>query len=87
MEITNLLIVSIITYVLGAFTKIFFTKLPNKYIPLQNVLVGLISGFLSFFGGIETNLVQAIIACLIASMGAGGIADVSGMMNKDEKIQ
>ena len=49
MEITYAIIVSIVTYILGAITKLFINKIPNKYIPLQNVIVGIISGCICYW--------------------------------------
>lgn len=76
MEITYVIIISIVAYVLGAITKIFIEKIPNKYIPIQNVLVGVISALICYFCKIETNLLQSIVLCLFATMGAGGVADL-----------
>lgn len=39
-EITYVVIVSIVTYVLGAITKLFIESIPNRYIPIQNVIIG-----------------------------------------------
>lgn len=83
MEITYVLIITLVAYVLGAITKLFVAKIPNKYIPLQNVLIGLISAFICYFTKIEPNLLQAITLCLVATMGAGGIADLI-KINKGE---
>lgn len=76
MEITYIVIMTIVAYILGSITKIFIEKIPNKYIPLQNVFVGLTSALICYFTKIETNLLQAIVLCLMATMGAGGIADL-----------
>lgn len=76
MEITYIVIITLVAYILGSITKIFIEKIPNKYIPLQNVFVGLISALICYFTKIETNLLQAITLCLMATMGAGGIADL-----------
>lgn len=73
MEITYVIIVSIITYILGAITKIFVDAIPNKYIPIQNVVIGIASGLICYFAKIETNLLTAIVLCLTASNAAGGI--------------
>lgn len=83
MEITYVVIITLVAYVLGSVTKLFIDKIPNKYIPLQNVLVGLISAFICYFTKIETDLLQAIVLCLVATMGAGGIADLI-KINKGE---
>lgn len=76
MEITYMVIIALVAYVLGSITKIFIDEIPNKYIPIQNVIVGIISAIICYFTGIEPNLLQAIVLCLVATMGAGGIADL-----------
>ena len=76
MEVTYIVVITIVAYILGSITKIFIEKIPNKYIPLQNVFVGLTSALICYFTNIETNLLQAITLCLMATMGAGGIADL-----------
>lgn len=82
MEITYVVIIAIVAYILGAITKIFIDAVPNKYIPIQNVIVGVISALICYFTGAETNLLQAIVLCLVATMGAGGIADLINIKNK-----
>lgn len=82
MEITYIVIIALVAYVLGSITSVFIDKIPNKYIPLQNVIIGLISALICYFAGVETNLMQAIVLCLIATMGAGGIADLIKIKNK-----
>jgi len=84
MEITYVVVIAIIAYVFGAITKIFIDSIPNKYIPIQNVVIGLISGLICYFTGIEANFLQAIVLCLVATMGAGGVADLINI-NKEEK--
>ena len=76
MEITYVVIIAIVAYILGAITKIFIDSVPNKYIPIQNVVVGIISALICYFTGIESSLLQAIVLCVVATMGAGGIADL-----------
>ena len=76
MEITYVIIVGIITYILGAITKIFVDAIPNKYIPIQNVIIGLISGLIWYFTKIESNLLQSLVLCLTAATAAGGTADL-----------
>jgi len=76
MEITYVIIVGIITYILGAITKIFVDVIPNKYIPIQNVIVGLISGLVCYFTKVEPNLLQSLVLCFTAATAAGGTADL-----------
>lgn len=77
MEITYVVVISLITYCLGSVTKAFFTTIPTKFIPLQNVVIGIISAIVCYFGGLEGSLLNSFVLCLMASMGAGGISDLS----------
>ena len=77
MEITYVVIITLVAYCLGSITKVFIDKIPNKYIPLQNVIIGIISALICYFTKIETNLLQAIVLCILSTMGAGGIADLT----------
>ena len=82
MEITYVIIIAIVAYICGAITKVFIENIPNKYIPIQNVLVGVISALICYFTKVEPNLLQAFVLCLVATMGAGGIADLINIKNK-----
>ena len=82
MEITYVIIIAIIAYIFGAITKIFVDSIPNKYIPIQNVIIGGISAIICYFTGIEPSLLQAFVLCIVATMGAGGIADLINIKNK-----
>lgn len=84
MEITYVIVIAIIAYIFGAITKIFIDSIPNKYIPIQNVIIGVISAIICYFTGIEPNLLQAIVLCLVACMGAGGVADLINIKNEEE---
>lgn len=83
MEITYVIIIATIAYVFGAITKIFVDSIPNKYIPIQNVIIGVISAIICYFTGIEPNLLQAFVLCIVATMGAGGVADLINVKNKE----
>ncbi len=76
MEITYVVIVGIVTYILGAITKCFVNAIPTKFIPIQNVVIGIVAGLVCYFTKVEPNLLQALVLCLVASMGAGGVADL-----------
>lgn len=76
MNINVSLIIMLVAYVFGSITKIFITKIPNKFIPLQNVVIGLLSALVCFFMKLEPNIGEAIVVCLMSTMGAGGVADL-----------
>ena len=84
MEITYIIIVGLVAYILGAITKVFIDTVPNKYIPIQNVIVGLISAFICYFCDVETNLLQSIVLCLMATNSAAGIADLVKTFKKED---
>ena len=84
MEITYTIIVFIITYIFGAINKACFKQIPNRFIPLQNVLIGIVSGLVCYFAKVETNLLQALILCFMSAIGAGGTADLTKTIKGDE---
>lgn len=86
MEITYVVIVAIVTYVLGAITKSFIDVIPNKYIPLQNLIIGIISAVVCIYAKVETDVLQAFVLCITSASGAGGIQDLINKNNyKKEK--
>lgn len=85
MEITYAIIVSIVTYVLGAITKLFINKIPNKYIPIQNVIIGVVSGCICYWSKIENSFFNSVILCLMASTAAGGVAELVKYKKKEKE--
>ena len=77
MTITYVVIIAIVTYILGAITKVFIDSVPNKFIPLQNVIIGVISALICYFTKIESDLLTSFVLCLASTMSAGGIADLT----------
>lgn len=77
MEITYVVIVSIVTYVMGAINKAFIKNMPNDFIPLQNIVIGIASGLVCYYAKVEPDFMQAMVLCFVAAMGAGGVADVT----------
>ena len=76
MEITYAVIVAIVTLAAGAITKAFVEAIPDKFIPLQNLLIGIISAVLCIIFDIEPDVLQAFVLCIMASLGAGGAYDL-----------
>ncbi|MCI6763703.1 MAG: hypothetical protein ACI4VT_01875 [Bacilli bacterium] len=74
MEITIPSIITFVTLIMGMISKK-FSIMNSKHIPFQNVLIGIVSGVLVFLTDLEPNILNAIITCLIASLGAGGLYD------------
>ena len=82
MEITVALIITALTLVAGEITKL--TNIPNKYIPLQNLIIALISSIVCIVFKVENlSPLEAIITCIFATMSAGGIADLKKIKKED----
>lgn len=86
MELTAFSVISLVTLIVGFISK--KLRIVNrKYIPLQNVIIGIISGVIVYFAEIETSIFRSIVLCLIGALSAGGAYDalkIGGDKNKDE---
>lgn len=76
MTISLSVIIMLVAYIFGAITKIFIENVPNKFIPIQNVVIGILSGVVCYFLYIDDNLLNSIVVCIMSTMSAGGIADL-----------
>lgn len=76
MEITYIVIVYVVTLICGAITKTFIESIPSNYIPLQNALIGILSGFICYFCKIEPDIIQALVLCILSAFSAGGTVDL-----------
>ena len=84
MEVTYLIVIALVTYVLGSITKLKIDKIPNKFIPIQNVIIGVVSAVICIVWKIEPDPMQAVILCLFATTGAGGINDLLSTKKKKD---
>jgi hypothetical protein len=71
---------AVVTAVLGSFTK--KGKVPKRFIPLQNAIVGLVAGLLSVYFEVYDNVIIAMFMCLAVSMGVGGVYDATQTKRK-----
>lgn len=87
MAITMSVVVIVISYICGEITKSFIDNIPNRYIPIQNVIIGALCGIMCFFIGLNKNIIFSITLCLISSLSAGGIFDLikTKTTNRDSK--
>ncbi len=82
MEITIALIVAAITLIAGEITKV--TSIPNKYIPLQNIIIAILASVVCIVFKVENaGVLETILTCIFATMSAGGIADLKTIAKKD----
>ena len=82
MELTIGIVVYAMTLLAGEITKA--SSIPNKYIPLQNVTIAIISSVICITFGVEgLGVLETIITCIFASLSAGGTADLKKIAKKD----
>lgn len=71
---------AIITAIIGVFTK--DTLIDSKYIPIQNLAIGILSGILAIVTGIYDNTINAMLIGIAISFGVGGAYDMVQIKNK-----
>lgn len=86
MNINLTVIIALVAYIFGAITKVFITKIPSKFIPLQNTIIGIVSALICWLIKIEPNFITALVFCMMATMSAGGIADLTKITKKEEDV-
>ena len=75
MEITIGIIIMCFTLIAGEITKL--TNMPNKYIPLQNIIIAILSSIVCCVFKVEgMSVLETIVTCVFATMSAGGISDL-----------
>lgn len=79
-ELIFALVQAIITAVLGVFLK--DSVVPSKWIPIQNIIIGLISAGVAVYFNLFTSIPVAIVTCLAISLGVGGGYDAIQAKNK-----
>ena len=84
MELTVSGIVAFVTLILGQITKK-LGLVDKKYIPIQSVVIGLVSGLITWLTDLDTNIMSAMITCLISSLCASGLYDVAELGIKKGK--
>ncbi len=76
----------LVTYILGTITALFIDKIPNKYIFLQNLIIGIISGIICFFLKLDNNIFHVLIVCIMSSMSASGLAQLLKIKDETNNI-
>lgn len=74
-ELIFLVVTAVITGILGAILK--DKVVPARFIPIQNMVIGVISAFVAVYFGLFDTIPLAIFVCLSIAMGVGGTYDLS----------
>lgn len=82
MAIENIMAIAtaVVTYIFALITK--GELVESKYIPLQNIIVGILAGVLAYFCGMGDNMFLLIMNCIVGAMSAGGTYDLLQTKNK-----
>lgn len=82
MEITVALIITALTLVAGEITKL--TKIDNKYIPLQNLIIAVVASIVCIIFKVQDmSVLDTIITCIFGTMSAGGLADLKKVKEEE----
>ena len=69
-----------VTAILGVFFK--DTVIPRRFIPLQNIVIGIIAAIISVYFNLFDNVATAILVSLGMSLGVGGVYDAVRIPSK-----
>ena len=75
MELIFSAVTLVVTGLLGVITG--KTSIPNKYIPIQNLVVGLIAAGVATGFGLFEDFATAVVVALGMAFAAGGVYDLS----------
>ena len=73
MELIFSVVTAVVTGVLGAIMK--NRVVPSKFIPLQNILIGILAGVIALYYKLFNDAPTAIIVSLAIALGVGGTYD------------
>ena len=79
-ELIFAVVTAVITGLLGAIMK--DKVIPSKYIPLQNIVIGLIAAVVAVYFKLFNDIPTAIIVSLALSLGVGGAYDAKQIPKK-----
>ncbi len=79
-ELIFAVVTAVITGVLGCIMK--NRVVPSKYIPIQNIIIGIISGLVAVYFGLFQDIPTAIVMSLSIALGVGGAYDATQIPKK-----
>lgn len=69
------IVTAVVTGILGTITG--KTNIPNRFIPLQNLVIGIIAAFVAVYFSLFNDIPTAILVSLGMSFGVGGAYDLA----------
>ncbi len=71
-----MVVTALVTLIFGELSKR-FGWVKKKYIPYQNIVIGILAGLLVYFTGLCDSLVASFVTCLFSALCAGGAYDLT----------
>lgn len=72
-ELIFALVQAFLTAILGVILK--DRVIPSRFIPIQNIVIGVVSALIAVYFNLYDNVPFAIFSCLVVSLGVGGAYD------------
>ncbi len=80
LELIFAVVTAVVTGIMGACTK--NKVIPAKYVPIQNIVIGVIAALVAIYFKIFSDIPTAIIVSLGVSLGVGGAYDAMQIPKK-----
>ncbi len=81
-EMIMSIVTALITYLFGILSKK-FNWIESKYIPIQNVIIGVVAGIICYILKVsEADMLTTIIYCMVGAMASGGTYDLTKTNSK-----
>ena len=74
-ELVFMVVTAIVTGITGAITK--NRVIPSRFVPIQNIVIGVIAGIVATYFKLFDNYVVAIFVSLATALGVGGAYDAT----------
>lgn len=84
-EMIFAVVTAVITGILGFIFK--DRVIPSRFIPIQNIIIGLIAGGIAVYFKIFNDIPTAIITCLAFTLCAGGTYDAVTILKKENDVE
>lgn len=84
-EVIFAVVTAVITGILGTFFK--NTVVPSRFIPIQNLIIGIIAAVVAVYFNLFNDIPTAIFMSLAVAFGVGGAYDATQIRKKSNKYK
>lgn len=75
LDMIIMVVTALVTAIFGMITKKFDLDL-KQYIPIQNIIIGILAGIIVYSLELNTNILNSIVMCSFSALTAGGAYDL-----------